>query len=255
MTRIGRLWLACFVMILYLSLQPAAAQDSLQFLLEADAAYQLKFVFPNRLDTTPPILSIYTFNEQGPILNRTHLHQGLVYDDLAELNLVFEAPQGYTRAEVKVSGDQNAASSTLSLERLDRFDPAQQPMLAHLIVNELVYTGLVVDARGLDLERGMSPRIWSETGELIYGGVAADYEFVQHSGVISYGNDLSDDLMNRVSIPGKLTYTAPLVVKAQDVKGQPQTGVVISQEAAEQILAAIKNYDFFAHYAVVFLID
>ena len=48
MTRIGRLWLACFVMILCLSLQPAAAQDSLQFLLEADAAYQLKFVFPNR---------------------------------------------------------------------------------------------------------------------------------------------------------------------------------------------------------------
>ena len=113
---------------------------------------------------------------------------------------------------------------------------------------------MVVDARGLGLSGDESAHLVG-IGELIYGGVAADYEFVLHEGVISYGQELSDDLMDRFSIPGKLIYSAPLVVQALGVKGEPQTGVVISQEAADRILAAIKNYDFFAHYAVVFLID
>lgn len=255
MTRKGQIWLACCLLILGLFAQQAAAEDSLHFLLETDAAYELKFTYPNRMDTVPPILSIYTYDEQGPILNLSRLYQGLVYDDLTEMNLIFEAPKGYLRAEVKISADEVLGPTALDIERVDRFDPEQESMLAHLIVNEMVYTGLVVDARGLGLERGMSPRIWSESGELIYGGVAADYEFVLHEGVISYGQELSDDLMDRVSIPGKLIYSAPLVVQALGVKGEPQTGVVISQEAADRILAAIKNYDFFAHYAVVFLID
>lgn len=253
-SKMSRVGVICCVILLFVAGQIMAA-PALRFLLESDAVYELKLSFPNRIDKTPPILSIYTINEQGSFLNLARLYRRLAFDGITEMNVVFEAPEGYTRAEVVITGETDFDQSSLSFARLDRFDPGRSSELASLIVNEEVYTGLVIDARGLGLERGMSPRIWSESGEMIYGGVAAPYDYVQNTGVICYGTQLSEELMKRVSIPGKLTYSAPLVVKAQAVKGQPKTGVVIDQETADLIIAAIRNYDFFAHYAVVFLVD
>ena len=52
-----------------------------------------------------------------------------------------------------------------------------------LIRQGLVYTGLIVDARGLGLQRGMSPKVYSESGQLIYAGVTAPQKFIQEAGL------------------------------------------------------------------------
>ncbi|HKM17883.1 MAG: hypothetical protein GX228_01015 [Firmicutes bacterium] len=254
MAKASRLGIICFLIILCITGR-VLAEPSLQFLLESDAVYELKFSFLNQIDKDPLSLSIYTYDEQGLLLKLTRLYRGLAFNDITEMNVVFEAPKGFVRAEVVIDGETDPKQRLISFARLNRFDPDRNTELASMIFNEQVYTGLIVDARGLGLERGMSPRIWSEAGEMIYGGVAAPYDYVQDTGVILYGTQLSEELMQRVSIPGILSYSSPLVVKAKAVKGQPRTGVVVDQDSAERIIDLIKNYDFFAHYAVVFLVD
>lgn len=250
---IGLFSMLCIVVFAFT--QQATAEQRRYLLLETDAAYQLEFSFLDRLDSAPPILSIYTYkDEDDPFLNISRLYKGLPGNNVTHVNMVFRTPQGYQRAIILVQSD-HELNEDLSIERINRFSHESKGNLAEMIVNNQVYTGLIVDARGLGVKRGISPQIWAESGELIYGGVAAPYDFIQTKGVMSYGHSVSPELIKRVTIPGKLSYTAPLFVDAKDVIGLTKTGVVISQEAAETILCAIRNYDFLAQYAVVMLVD
>ncbi|NLJ79587.1 MAG: hypothetical protein GX335_00975 [Firmicutes bacterium] len=117
------------------------------------------------------------------------------------------------------------------------------------------YTGLVVDAKGLPLEKGMSPRIYSQSGQLIYGGVLAPRDLVQEQGVVSYGRDLTPELLQRLRVSQDDSYVFPLIIKAAGVVEPGRTGVYISEEDAQKILEAMVRYDFLARYAVIILLD
>ncbi|NLL41734.1 MAG: hypothetical protein GX251_00145 [Firmicutes bacterium] len=116
------------------------------------------------------------------------------------------------------------------------------------------YTGLVVDARHLDVKRGMSPRIYSESGQLLYGGVLAGEDLVQDRGVVGYGTELTSELLARITVDSEYPYVAPLVVKAIGAADAARTGVYVSEEDTRRILEAMVQYDFFARYAVIFLV-
>ena len=114
---------------------------------------------------------------------------------------------------------------------------------------------MIVDARGLGLQRGMSPKIYSESGQLIYAGVTAPQAFIQEAGIASYGQELTPELLRRIQ-PGKdPVKVSPLVVKALEVTDTTETSVIISDADAESILDALNTYDFLAQYSVIFLID
>lgn len=117
------------------------------------------------------------------------------------------------------------------------------------------YTGLVIDARHLDVRRGMSPRIYSASGQLLYGGVLAGQEVVQGQGVVGYGSELTSDLLTRITVDTDYPYVAPLIVEALAVADAAQTGVFISEEDTRRVLEAMVQYDFFARYAVIFLVN
>jgi hypothetical protein len=123
-----------------------------------------------------------------------------------------------------------------------------------LIRQGLVYTGLIVDARGLNLQRGMSPKVYSESGQLVYAGVAVSYGFLQEAGIASYGQELTPDLLRRIQ-PDDTIKVSPLVVNALKIDGTTESSVIISDADAQSILDALNTYDFLAHYSVVFLID
>lgn len=117
------------------------------------------------------------------------------------------------------------------------------------------YTGLVIDARHLNVRRGMSPRIYSESGQLLYGGVLAGQDLVQDQGVVGYGSELTSDLLARIAVDSDYPYVAPLIVEAMAVADTAQTGVYISAEDTQRVLEAMVQYDFFARYAVIFLVN
>lgn len=117
------------------------------------------------------------------------------------------------------------------------------------------YTGLVVDARHLDLKRGMSPRIYSESGQLLYGGVLASADLVQEQGVVAYGPELTPQLLSRLAVDPEYPYSKPLVVEAIQVADPSQTGVYLNEADTQRVLEAMAEYDFFARYAVIFLLN
>ena len=80
------------------------------------------------------------------------------------------------------------------------------------------------------------------------------YGFLQEAGIVSYGQELSPELLRRIQ-PSDTVKVSPLVVKALSVQGSTDTAVVISDDDAQAILDALDVYDFLAEYSVVFLID
>ncbi len=237
--------------------QVQASYEVKAFLVEAHATYDLSFTLPGSVSSIPTRISLWTHGESGDFLHMSKLHRGLESQDSVDLQFI--TPVRANRASVRVYTNEGLTDGSvdqmMSIARSSHIDASNQDGLFQLVVDRQVYTGLIVDARGLGLQRGISPRVWSESGELIYGGVVASYDYVQQQGVVSYGRELSSNMVQRVSVPGRLSYTSPLTIVALDVAGPARTEVIISQNDARRIFEAAKKYDFFAHYAVVFLID
>ena len=169
-----------------------------------------------------------------------------------------ETPSGPGRFELVIAADQAGRYYWKDL-KVERSYAAPEMTPVHvsekLATEGTFYTGLVVDARHLDVRRGMSPRIYSESGQLLYGGVLAGQELVQDKGVVGYGSQLTSELLGRIALDSEYPYVAPLVVEAIAVADASKTGVYISAEDTQRVLEAMVQYDFFARYAVIFLVN
>jgi hypothetical protein len=111
------------------------------------------------------------------------------------------------------------------------------------------YTGVIVDARGLGLQRCMSPLIYSQSGTIVYGNKYLDSNLVASQGMVDYAQTPADifSAEEGQSRAGSL----PIVVKAIAVRDH-HCNVIISDEDADRILAANAQNDFLHTLAVVF---
>ncbi len=106
-----------------------------------------------------------------------------------------------------------------------------------------LFTGLVVDCRGLGLNCAMSPVIKNKKGEAIYGHKNLDYDLIISKGMVSYTMDI-----NSYDRAG----SKPLVVKAirlENFNGNP----VISVADANRVLIENKKAGFLDQMNVVFV--
>jgi len=106
-----------------------------------------------------------------------------------------------------------------------------------------LFTGLIVDCRGLGLNCAMSPVIKNKKGEAIYGHKNLDYDQVISKGMVSYTTDI-----NNYDRAG----SKPLVVKAislENFNGNP----VISVADANRVLIESKKAGFLDQMNVVFV--
>lgn len=222
------------------------------FLLEAGARYEVSVRIKTDLQDAPTLASVYIHNEHGQYLRSTQLSRSLAGpNQWQHISTIVTAPPGALQATVVFTASEGVEMEwdEFNIRRVE-LDLADE----ELIRQGLVYTGLIVDARGLNLQRGMSPKIYSESGQLIYAGVAISYGFLQEAGIASYGQELNPDLLRRIQ-PDDTVKVSPLVVHALDLKGSTESSVTISDADAQAILDALDTYDFLAHYSVVFLID
>ncbi len=222
------------------------------FLLEAGARYEVSVRIKTNLQDAPTLASVYIHNEHGEYLRSTQLSRSLAGpNQWQHISTIVTAPPGALRATVVFTASEGVEMQwdEFNIRRVE-LDLADE----ELIRQGLVYTGLIVDARELNLQRGMSPKVFSESGQLVYAGVAVSYGFLQQSGIASYGQELSPDLLKRIQ-PDDTIKVSPLVVKALALEGTTESSVIISDADAQSILDALNTYDFLAHYSVVFLID
>lgn len=111
------------------------------------------------------------------------------------------------------------------------------------VVDEGPFTGLVVDARDMPIQRTMGPRIVSESGEVLYPDPTHTLspDELQDRGMASYDPD-----------PGSAQRAGnhPLVVRAIDLTGFGRDDVVVSSSDAERIRSANRRTHFLDTFSV-----
>lgn len=110
-------------------------------------------------------------------------------------------------------------------------------------------TSLIVDARGTRLLRGMGPRIFSQSGRLVYGDFQSNWEYAQEYGVVVYCNEMSEAL--------KLPQAGsnPLVVGLAGIAPGSETDCVLDDATVESIDKAVAVWDFLAYQRVILVVD
>jgi hypothetical protein len=106
------------------------------------------------------------------------------------------------------------------------------------------FTGVIIDARHLDLKPALLPKIVDENGEEVYGVEYVNRPAVEQSGLVAYRKTL-DAAIKDVRIGA-----SPLMVRALKT-GPANTDIVVSNIDAVLMHAAAKNQNFLNQCKVV----
>jgi hypothetical protein len=112
-----------------------------------------------------------------------------------------------------------------------------------------LYTGLIVDARGLGVKPAMAPKILNEDGKEVYGSAWISRDYAVREGMVGYLKDPVQAQTNpRVT-------DKPLMVKALKVAGDARVDMVITNADAAMLQSASENLSMLQKCRVIILVD
>jgi hypothetical protein len=111
------------------------------------------------------------------------------------------------------------------------------------------YTGLIIDARGLDLKPVLAPVIVSEQGHAVYSSAFISREFAVQNGICKYVCDM--DLARSDLRAGK----NPIVFKGLRKEGQPDAAIVISMSDYRLLETITERHRFLKECRVIIVLD
>jgi len=112
-----------------------------------------------------------------------------------------------------------------------------------------LYTGLIVDARGLGVRPAMVPKVLNEDGKEVYGSAWINRDWAVREGMVGYLKDPAAAQTNpRVT-------DKPLLVKAIKVSGDARVDMVISNADAAALQSASQNLSMLEKCRVIVLVD
>ncbi|UCD33212.1 MAG: LPP20 family lipoprotein [Desulfobacterales bacterium] len=112
-----------------------------------------------------------------------------------------------------------------------------------------VYTGLVVDARGLSARPAMSPKILDENGQEVYGSAFVSREYAVQQGMSGYAKDIAAAQRNQ-----RVTDN-PITVKGLRTEGPGSSDIIISNADASALRSASENLSFMKKCRVMIVVD
>jgi hypothetical protein len=112
-----------------------------------------------------------------------------------------------------------------------------------------VFTGLVVDARGLNARPAMAPKIIDESGQEVYGSAFVSREYAVQQGMSGYAKAIDAAQEN-----GRVTDN-PLTVKGLRTDGPGRCDIVISDADASRIRNAAEHLSFMKKCRVMIVVD
>lgn len=142
-----------------------------------------------------------------------------------------------------------AAPAPPAVEQVGQVPVPPPPQPAIPTPAPAIYTGLVVDARGLGARPAMSPKLRDERGQEVYGSAYVSREYAVQQGMAGYAKDLTASQTNpRVT-------NEPLTVKGLKTEGPGQSDLVISNADADKIRSASENLSFLKKCRVMIVLD
>lgn len=112
-----------------------------------------------------------------------------------------------------------------------------------------VFTGLIIDAKGLGVEPVLNPVIVSEQGHDVYNSVFISREFAVQNGVCKYV--CSREMAYQDERVGK----HPFLVKGLRKEGKPKAAIVISMSDYQKLENMTERHGFLAECRVTIVID
>ncbi len=116
-------------------------------------------------------------------------------------------------------------------------------------IEEIPYTGLIIDARGLEIEPVLNPVIISEQGHDIYSSVFISREFAVQNGVCKYLCSMDQALKD------KRTGSHPLILKGLSKGGKQNTSIIVSMSDYNIIEKRTERHVFLKECKVIIVKD
>jgi hypothetical protein len=111
------------------------------------------------------------------------------------------------------------------------------------------YTSVIIDARGLGLERSMSPRIRRLDGSSVWTGGEASPDFVIEEGIVVYARSVEE------ARSFKRAGSRPLILEAADRYNQAfSSDPLLSEDDAEYLLKTARRDGFLKKFNVIFVV-
>jgi hypothetical protein len=111
------------------------------------------------------------------------------------------------------------------------------------------YTGMIVDARGIDIVPCMAPRVCDENGQEVFGPAYASREFAVQHGMAGYVSDMETANQHpRVA-------DRPLILKGLRACGAGGTDIIVSNTDAARLRSAFENLAFLRQCRVMIVLD
>lgn len=140
-------------------------------------------------------------------------------------------------------------SQTIMPKAFDKQPASAPPPPAASAPSGDIFTGLVIDARGLAARPAMSPKVVDENGREVYGSMNVDRQYAIQQGMTGYARDLTAAQSNpRVT-------NNPVSVKGVKADGPGKCDIVISNADAEKIRASADNLSFLKKCRVMIVLD
>jgi hypothetical protein len=112
-----------------------------------------------------------------------------------------------------------------------------------------IYTGLVIDARGLQARPAMSPKVIDENGKEVYGSLVVNKDYAVQQGISGYARDLTAAQGN-----ARVTNN-PVTVKGLSAEGAGKSDIKISNDDAMKLRSVKENVDFMKKCRVMIVLD
>ncbi len=165
--------------------------------------------------------------------------------------------QGATIMDKKYNGSvQVTVGARLSGALAEALLPKTPPALPSGFTNTLaaaapgqLYSGLIVDARGLGVKPAMAPKILNEDGKEVYGSAWISRDYAVREGMVSYLKDPVQAQTNpRVA-------DKPLMVKALKIAGNTRVDLVITNADGAKLHSSSENLSMLKKCRVIILVD
>jgi hypothetical protein len=119
----------------------------------------------------------------------------------------------------------------------------------NLDLKKLEYTGLIVDARKLNLRPALIPKILNQKGELVYSQQSVEQRELIKMGLVGYAKDVDAAAKNQ-----RVT-ADPYVIQGMNATGEKKTDVVISNRDAQIVLTTAPYTGYLKNGRVMIVYD
>ncbi|SHJ02102.1 hypothetical protein SAMN02745216_00932 [Desulfatibacillum alkenivorans DSM 16219] len=183
------------------------------------------------------------------------VHREYLSDGTVEVSLRMPLLGGFTQlflpSEYRTVPDVKAVSSSSNPQGAaappGAAEGAETP--AKVDPDSRIYTGMVVDARGLGLNPSMAPVILDEDGKEVFGSNYVSREFAVHQGMAGFTKEMTVAEKDR-RVEGR-----PLIVKGVKIANPGKSDIIISKADADLIRGTSENLSFLKQCRVVIVLD